>query len=55
VAQEQSISHTGSFGWILPSEDVYWSEETRTTLESKIRSLKINKKRFKTTDPSKNR
>ena len=27
----------------------------RSTLESKIRSLKINKKRFKTTGPSKNR
>jgi DNA-binding NtrC family response regulator len=26
----------------------------RSTLESKIRSLKINKKRFKTLDPSKN-
>jgi PAS domain-containing protein len=33
LAQAQSISHTGSFGWILPSENIYWSEETYNILK----------------------
>jgi PAS domain S-box-containing protein len=28
LAQGQSISHTGSFGWIVSSGEIYWSEET---------------------------
>ena len=28
LAQGQSISHTGSFGWSVSSGDIYWSEET---------------------------
>ena len=28
LAQGQSISHTGSFGWIVPSGEIHWSEET---------------------------
>jgi PAS domain S-box-containing protein len=28
LAQGQSISHTGSYGWNLSSGEVYWSEET---------------------------
>src|SRR5260370_33660723 len=28
LAQGQSISHTGSFGWSVLSEEIYWSEET---------------------------
>jgi PAS domain S-box-containing protein len=33
LAEAQSISHTGSFGWILPSEHIYWSEEIYNILE----------------------
>jgi PAS domain S-box-containing protein len=33
LAEAQSISHTGSFGWMLPSENIYWSEETYNILE----------------------
>ena len=28
LAQGQNISHTGSFGWNVPSGEIYWSEET---------------------------
>ncbi len=28
LAQGQSISHTGSFGWNVASGEIYWSEET---------------------------
>jgi PAS domain S-box-containing protein len=28
LAQGQSISHTGSFGWIVSSGEIHWSEET---------------------------
>ena len=28
LAEGQSISHTGSFGWNVSSGDIYWSEET---------------------------
>src|SRR5260370_4294316 len=28
LAEGQSISHTGSFGWSVPSGEIYWSEET---------------------------
>jgi PAS domain S-box-containing protein len=28
LAQGQSISHTGSFGWIVPRGEIHWSEET---------------------------
>jgi predicted ATPase/GAF domain-containing protein len=28
LAQGQSISHTGSFGWNVSSGEIYWSEET---------------------------
>jgi GAF domain-containing protein len=28
LAEEQSISHTGSFGWSVLSGEIYWSEET---------------------------
>src|SRR5271167_482309 len=30
LAQGQSISHTGSFGWNVSSGEIYWSEETYT-------------------------
>src|SRR6202045_233806 len=30
LAQGQSISQTGSFGWNVVSGEVYWSEETHT-------------------------
>jgi PAS domain S-box-containing protein len=33
LAQGQSISHTGSFGWIVSSGEIYWSEETYTIFE----------------------
>jgi PAS domain S-box-containing protein len=33
LAQGQSISHTGSFGWSLPSGEIYWSEETYNIFE----------------------
>jgi len=33
LAQGQSISHTGSFGWSVLSGDVYWSEETYRIFE----------------------
>jgi PAS domain S-box-containing protein len=33
LAEAQSISHTGSFGWIPPSENIYWSEETYNIFE----------------------
>jgi predicted ATPase len=33
LAQGQSISHTGSFGWSVLSGDIYWSEETHTIFE----------------------
>src|SRR6267378_1702103 len=28
LTEAQSISHTGSFGWRVSSEDIFWSEET---------------------------
>jgi PAS domain S-box-containing protein len=28
LAQAQRLSHTGSFGWLISSEVIYWSEET---------------------------
>jgi len=28
LAQGQSLSHTGSFGWNVSSGQIYWSEET---------------------------
>ncbi len=33
LAQGQSISHTGSFGWSVLSGDIYWSEETYAIFE----------------------
>ena len=33
LAQGQSISHTGSFGWSVFSGDIYWSDETHTIFE----------------------
>ena len=33
LAQGQSISHTGSFGWSVFSGEVYWSEETYRIFE----------------------
>ena len=33
LAQGQSISHTGSFGWNVSSGKIYWSEETCTIFE----------------------
>ena len=33
LAQGQSISHTGSFGWNVPSGEIYWSEETYKIFE----------------------
>src|SRR3984957_10332101 len=33
LAQGQSISHTGSFGWNISSGEIYWSEETYTIFE----------------------
>ena len=33
LAQGQSISHTGSFGWNLSSGEIYWSEETYKIFE----------------------
>jgi PAS domain S-box-containing protein len=33
LAEGQSISHTGSFGWILPGGEIYWSEETYNIFE----------------------
>jgi PAS domain S-box-containing protein len=33
LAQGQSISHTGSFGWNVSSGEIYWSEETYTIFE----------------------
>src|SRR6201998_1333053 len=33
LAQGQSISHTGRFGWSVFSGDIYWSEETYTIFE----------------------
>jgi PAS domain S-box-containing protein len=33
LAQGQSISHTGSFGWSVLSGDIYWSEETYKIFE----------------------
>jgi predicted ATPase/GAF domain-containing protein/tRNA A-37 threonylcarbamoyl transferase component Bud32 len=33
LAQGQSISHTGSFGWNVSSGEIYWSEETYKILE----------------------
>ena len=28
LAEAQRLSHTGSFGWDIAREDIYWSEET---------------------------
>jgi signal transduction histidine kinase/DNA-binding response OmpR family regulator len=28
LAEAQRLSHTGSFGWVLSSGEIYWSEET---------------------------
>jgi PAS domain S-box-containing protein len=33
LAQGQSISHTGSFGWNVRSGEIYWSEETFKILD----------------------
>ncbi len=33
LAQGQSISHTGSFGWSVSSGEIYWSEETHNIFE----------------------
>ncbi len=33
LAQGQSISHTGSFGWNVSNGEIYWSEETYTIFE----------------------
>jgi PAS domain S-box-containing protein len=33
LAQGQSISHTGSFGWNVSSGEIYWSEETYKIVE----------------------
>ena len=33
LAEGQSISSTGSWGWSVPSEEVYWSEETYRIFE----------------------
>jgi PAS domain S-box-containing protein len=33
LAQGQSISHTGSFGWEVSSGEIYWSEETYKIFE----------------------
>ena len=33
LAQGQSISHTGSFGWSVLSGEIYWSEETYNIFE----------------------
>jgi PAS domain S-box-containing protein len=33
LAQGQSISHTGSFGWNVLSGEIYWSEETYNIFE----------------------
>jgi PAS domain S-box-containing protein len=33
LAQGQSISHTGSFGWNISSGEIYWSEETYKIFE----------------------
>ncbi len=33
LAQGQSISHTGSFGWNVSSGEIYWSEETYNIFE----------------------
>ena len=33
LAEGQSISHTGSFGWSVQSGEIYWSEETYNIFE----------------------
>jgi hypothetical protein len=33
LAQGQSISHTGSFGWNVSSGEIHWSEETYKIFE----------------------
>jgi PAS domain S-box-containing protein len=33
LAEGQSISHTGSFGWSVPGGDIYWSDETYNIFE----------------------
>src|SRR5260370_17717664 len=33
LAQGQSISHTGSFGWNVSRGEIYWSEETHNIFE----------------------
>ena len=33
LAQGQSISHTGSFGWNVSNGEIYWSKETYTIFE----------------------
>jgi PAS domain S-box-containing protein len=33
LAQGQSVSHTGSFGWSVVSGEIYWSEETYKIFE----------------------
>ena len=35
LAQGQSISHTGSYGWNVASGEIYWSEETYTYLRGR--------------------
>jgi formate hydrogenlyase transcriptional activator len=33
LAQGQTLSHTGSFGWSVLSREIYWSEETHAIFE----------------------
>ncbi len=33
LAQGQRISHTGSFGWNVATDEIYWSEENYNILE----------------------
>ena len=33
LSEAQRLSHTGSFGWSVPSGDIYWSEETYNIFE----------------------
>jgi PAS domain S-box-containing protein len=38
LAEAQRISHTGSFGWKLPSGELFWSDETFRILQSDSRT-----------------
>ncbi len=33
LAEAQSLSHTGSFGWVVSTGDIFWSEETLRIFE----------------------